>query len=121
MICNVLEYLEEAAKEVPERVALRDERRDITYEEWKEGARRIGSALGRRTEGARPIAVFIDRDVRMLVLFLGIVYSGNFYVPVSKQLPGERIRQILHQVQPEAVLCVEEDREENIRFIPMRS
>ena len=53
---------------------------------------------------AEGLAVLIDRDVCSVLAFFGIVFSGNFYVPVDPKLPAERIRQILKTLDPFCIL-----------------
>lgn len=109
MIRNVLEYLERAAAAHPEKTAVGDEKGELSYRELSESVRAAGSALAARGIRRRPAAVLIDRNKESLVLFLAAVASGNFYVPINKQLPLERIQLILKKLQPFCFLCVRED------------
>ncbi len=107
MIRNVLEYLEKSAGKHPDKIALRDESSELTYSEYVSRARAVGSYLlanvaeGRRS---RPIAVIIDRNIRSIVTFMGIVYSGNFYVPIDNTMPAERVELIYETLDPIAVI-----------------
>lgn len=53
--------------------------------------------------------VLIDRNLESIVLFMGIVYSGNFYVPVDASLPLKRIQSIAQTLSPAAILSLEKD------------
>lgn len=109
MKINVLEYLESAARQNPEKTAFADKEESITYADLQEQAQRIGSYIRRR--GAlknRPVAVVIDRNIKSLILFLGVVYSGNFYVPVDHTMPVQRIGLILETLQPVLILSAAE-------------
>ncbi len=105
MITNILEYLERSAQNVPEQCALADEADSVTYAQLLDQARRIGTNLASRGEWKnRPIAVLIDRNMRSVILFMGIVYSGNFYVPIDPTMPAKRIELILDTLNPVAVI-----------------
>lgn len=102
MIYNVLQYLEKSAEYYPEKVALEDEAEKITYREYMDAAKQIGTYLSKRLDGKTglPVIVLIDRNICSIVTFMGIVYSGNFYVPVDFSMPKERIELIYDTLKP---------------------
>ncbi|MDO4307214.1 MAG: amino acid adenylation domain-containing protein [Eubacteriales bacterium] len=111
MVCNVLDYLENGVRKHPDKILFADEAHEVTYGDCMEKARRIGSVIAGMDSGCRPVAVLVDRDIESLESFMGCVYSGNFYVPVSKEIPIKRIDMILQQVEPVCLICREKDRE----------
>lgn len=105
MKINVLEYLEESAKNRPDQVAFSDRESSVTYAQLEDQARRIGTYIRKQTVWKnRPVAVVIDRNIRSLILFLGVVYSGNFYVPIDHTMPVQRIDLIFDTVKPLMIL-----------------
>lgn len=106
MVTNVLTYLKNAAQCAPQRRAFADEASAFSYGEVWERACAIGGGLSRALNGARnrPILVTIARSAAVPVAFLGVVCSGNFYVPVDLSLPQKRLRDIYETMQPAAVL-----------------
>lgn len=113
MILNVLEYLEGSAIAHPHKTCFADEGESTTFREVRDNARAIASSLLEVTGGARnmPVAVSIDRSIAPLTAFLGVVYSGNFYVPVDFQLPRSRLENMFNTLQPKVVLTSKKDRE----------
>ena len=113
MIWNVLEYLESSALAHPYKICFADEGERTTFSEVRDNARAIASCLLEATGGARnqPVAVSIDRSIAPLVAFLGVVYSGNFYVPVDLQLPRSRLENMFNTLQPGVLLTSGKDRE----------
>ena len=112
MYINTLEYLEISSKKYPEKIVFADENKGISYAELEDGARRIGTFLAEKySKRNQPVAVLIDRNVESLVMFMGAVYSGNFYVPVDLSLPAERVRNMLVTLNPVAVLGLSEQEE----------
>lgn len=120
MNINVLEFLESSVQKHPDRIAFADRYESITYEALWEQAQRVGSFIRKRGDFRnRPVAVVIDRNIKGLILFLGVVYSGNFYVPVDYTMPMQRIELILKTLQPVLVLSSVEDVEwEKREIIP---
>lgn len=102
---NVLEYLEETAGKHPDKEAFADENTSCTFKELQERARRIGSSLAGRTEPGKPVAVWMEKSVNAVAAFLGIVYSGCFYVMLDKKQPLPRIRQILDTLEHPLVIA----------------
>lgn len=107
MIYNVLSYLEDTARRFPDKTALADDKTALTFAQWLSMARAIGSHVARQTSAVRrPVLVFVDRKVECLVGFMGVVESGNFYVPIDNKMPGERIRLIVEVLNPVAAITV---------------
>lgn len=92
---NILEYLEESARQVPEKCAFADLEKSCTYQELLMRAKRIGTFLARRLPGREPVPVFMEKSVDAIAALLGAVYAGCFYVVVDTRQPGVRIGQIL--------------------------
>ena len=90
---NILEYLDSSTALWPDKTALADDKQAITFAEWKQKAEIIGTVLIKElgAEKRRPILVFVDRNINGLIGVMGVVESGNFYVPIDCHMPEERI------------------------------
>lgn len=108
---NVLEYLERSADLYPDKKAAIDEKDSCTYHELRMRAKEIGSFLHARIAVRQPVVVFMEKSVKALQAFMGIVYSGNFYVLVDPTFPVERINQIFNVLQPKIVITYDRYRE----------
>ena len=59
---NVLEFIENSAKNFPDKVAFSDESNSITYIELLKMSKTIGTALVKKNNTKnKPIAVFLDK------------------------------------------------------------
>lgn len=110
MNTNVLEYLEQSEKKVPNKLVFAEENKNISYAELVNYAKKIGSCILNATNKAKrkPIVVFVDRNIESLVSFMGVAYSGNFYVPIDLQMPKSNIELILQTLQPIASVVLPE-------------
>lgn len=110
MIRNVIEYLETTAEEFPQKVAVIDENRQITFGELREEAIKIAKRIHSVCEGMinKPIAVYMKKSVECIIAFCGIAYSGNFYSPIDVNSPIDRINRIMSVLQPRVILYDEE-------------
>lgn len=109
MHCNVLEYLEEAEASHPQKLAFGDAFGESTYQDFAQMARQVGSHLASLGAYGEPVAILMEKDVKDLAAFFGIVYSGCFYVPIDKTLPKGRIGAILSVVKPRFVILGKKD------------
>ncbi|MDE7417796.1 MAG: amino acid adenylation domain-containing protein [Lachnospiraceae bacterium] len=118
MIKNVITYLEQAATDFPEKIGFCDEVESCTFNEMNLRAKRIGTQIIQGLGGRRnkPIAVYMDKSVASLSVFFGIVYSGNFYVPIDVKSPTERIKKIFATLKPE-IIYTQEKYLETVRSI----
>ena len=57
-----------------------------------------------------PVVVFMNRHPKAIVAFYGVVYGGNFYVPIDEEMPRFRIELILKNLNPRAIICDETTR-----------
>ncbi len=105
MTKNVLQMLECSMNKYPSKSVFSDENGNISYSDAVRIAKSIGSALGDISCGHRAIAVLMKKSKEMLVALMGIIYSGNFYVPIDDEMPDDRIAKIFSSVQPVAVIA----------------
>ena len=104
MQIHVLEYLERSSALYPDKVVYQDEQTALTFSQVKQRAKQIGSFLCSRTEKNQPIVIFSEKSVETPLLYLGVLYSGCFYVPIGTDLPRFRINLILETVQAGIIL-----------------
>jgi len=112
MKINVLEYLEASAARFPEKTAYADEERELSFSRVLSMAKNLGTALAKRHGGAgasspayqtgirRPVGVLTSRDARCVAAFFGVLYSGNYYVPIDREMPRERMEKIEATLKP---------------------
>lgn len=101
---TVLDYLDNANTVFPERIAYADENRELTFCEVAQQAAQIGAMLSAHTKPCRPVAVISQRSVLVPVMYLGIVSSGCFYVPININQPLPRIKTMLTLIKPDIIL-----------------
>ena len=102
---NVLEYLENSAERFPDKVAFSDETAEITFSEFLNRAKKVGTEIAKKVKAnKRPIAVMTDRSFSCLVYFFGVLYSGNFYVPIDADMPKARMDAVMEKLSPELIL-----------------
>ena len=108
MVTNILDYLDNSATSWADKTAIADDKNSLTFAEWQTYAKRIGTAISEETGKAlrKPVLVFVDRKIEGLVGFMGVVESGNFYVPIDCKMPDQRVKLIADVLSPVAAITV---------------
>ena len=101
---NVLEMLEVSEKKHGEDIAFKDDQNAISYHDFMQLSKRIGSFLARDNYRNRAVAVLVPKSVMMLTCFMGVIYSGNFYVPIDAEMPVDRMKIIFDTVLPKKII-----------------
>ncbi len=94
MIENVLYYLENSANRFPEKIAIREEEQTITYKELLKKAEAVGTSLAAFELLNQPVGVYMEKGIKALCAFFGIVAAGGFYCMLNTELPDARLAQI---------------------------
>ena len=90
MRINILEYLEDTAARVPEKLAFSTGKEGMTFSEVQSGAASIGSYIANSGIYREPIVIFMDKHPATVTAFFGVIYSGNFYVCLDEKMPDAR-------------------------------
>ena len=104
MIRNILCYAEESARRFPGKTAFADEETACTYDELIKSARAVGTRLGREVTPGKPVPVLMEKGVKAIYAFMGIVSAGCCYILLDPKLPTERLRSVLDTLQAEVLL-----------------
>ena len=101
----VQELFEEQVQKTPEAVAVVFEEASLSYGELNRRANQLAHHL--RALGVKPderVAICVERSLEMVVGLLGILKAGGAYVPLDPAYPGERLRYMLEDSEPVALL-----------------
>ena len=109
MQTNVLEYLEAAVRQFPHRIVYQDDGDTLCISEVSDGARRLATLISQKVDLGNPVVVISGKNLQTPVAYLGVVYAGCYYVPISTDMPESRIRMILDFVAPAAVIVDDEN------------
>lgn len=103
---NVLEFIERSAERYPDKLAVADENGGVTYSQLEFMARKIGAWIHKMTGGEhrKPVAVLLDKKPESVAAYMGVMYSGNFYVVLDAEMPDARAEAILGTLRPAAIV-----------------
>ena len=106
---SAVELLERASNIYSDNIGYEDDAQKITYKELRELAATIGTNLlndlpNTYSYSIKPIIVLLPKSVKCIVSYMGILYSGNPYVPVDANIPAARLQKIVNNLNPAAII-----------------
>jgi non-ribosomal peptide synthetase component F len=102
---SIPERFENIARQSPERVAVNESNRVVTYAELNKAANGLARAiLARRSAGNEPVGIFLEFGAPLIIAILGILKAGKIFVIIDPSFPEERINYLLDDSQ--AILVV---------------
>ncbi len=107
---TVLRRFEAQVDRQPEATAVRDADRALSFEALRRASQAVATQL-RRTgvERGDRVGLLMTRSVDSVVGILGILYAGAAYVPLHPETPPLRLRQLLDDGEPTAILTCRAD------------
>lgn len=95
-----IDQLDRITSEYPDKVAIVDKEKSITFSELRARAISLASEIHKiHPQTKRPIMVETDRFLETIISFFAVLYSGNFYVPIDAAMPHERIETIKKRLE----------------------
>lgn len=104
MKINVLEYLQETVANFPNKVAVIDGERTISFKELNEKAKSLATYIAQAGVIRKPVAVYLPKSIESIVSDIAITYSGNAYMNLDVKNPIERITNIHNLIRPQFVI-----------------
>lgn len=102
---SVTEYLDHSAAVYPDKIAIVDQYRSITFKDLRKEALHIASYIIRHFQlFHRPVCFYLDKSASCISAMMGIAYSGNFYTPIDTKMPQARIEKILETLENPVIL-----------------
>lgn len=92
---NVIEYLWKTVERVPDKVAIDDNKEQVTFSQLKDSAIKIADCIREFDLKKSPIGIYLPKSAKMIQAFAGVSLSGNFYVPLDTKSPDVRVQSIL--------------------------
>ncbi|MEH2390266.1 MAG: amino acid adenylation domain-containing protein [Nostoc sp.] len=88
----------------PQKIAVISQGSEITYEELNRKANQLAHYL--KKQGLVPeavVGIYLQREIEMIIAFMGVLKAGGAYVPLDPQYPQERLAYMLEDA---AISCL---------------
>jgi amino acid adenylation domain-containing protein len=103
MFNSCIDFLEKQVIENGDKVAITDRDGSIKYNELRTRSLNIAKAISSDFKN-RPIGVFLPKSINCVTSFMGVLYTGNFYVPLDVKSPLERLNSLVENLTPAAII-----------------
>lgn len=96
MVTNITQYLDKQLKIRKDKLAVADDMHCMTFDQLYVQAIAIATKIQDIGLGCnRPVIVFCPKSIWKYAALLGILYSGNYYIPLDVKMPEERLKMIV--------------------------
>lgn len=103
---SVSTRIDEIATQFPERIALIDAERSMSYAELTGVSNELAARLiAQGVEPDEQVALYMERSLELVVGMLGIMKAGAAYVPLDPAYPAVRRRQVIEGARIERAVC----------------
>ena len=101
----LVSQLEETLRSRASHLAIKSKSSELTYADLDKLSGRCAGALQRESAGRfAPIALMMSHDAPLIAAMVGILRSGGFYFVLNRSLPPARLREVLQEVRPHALI-----------------
>lgn len=102
---SVVKLLDNSASRYPDKTAVIDDENRISYKDFQQISKSVGSyILNKGYQPNSPILVYMKKGWQEVSSFMGILYSGNYYVPIAFDMPVSRIEKIAENLSPVLII-----------------
>jgi amino acid adenylation domain-containing protein len=105
---SVVQEFEAIAARYPDAIAVSFENQTATYGELNRQANRIAHRLhALRISRDMRVAICLERSVDLVAAIVGVMKARGAYVPFEPNCPTERLRSMMEQAEPRAIITAE--------------
>ncbi|WP_408895225.1 amino acid adenylation domain-containing protein [Paenibacillus taichungensis] len=102
---TVIDLFNEQVKLYPDKFAVSDMDKQLTYTELNEKANKLANhLLDRITATTKNVAVILENTVEIAISIMGILKAGLVFIPIDPNQPEKRISYILEETSPCAII-----------------
>ncbi|MCY8935163.1 amino acid adenylation domain-containing protein [Bacillus atrophaeus] len=102
---NIVTRFEDQVAQIPDKVAVCADGKEITYQELNVKANELAVRLREMGIGRDDyVAIMAERNIETIIGICGIIKAGGAYVPVDPAYPLERVAYMLEDCKPKAIL-----------------
>lgn len=103
---NLIHFFKETVSKYGSSIGLESLDSKYTFQQIDELSDRVALNIIRTYNCLNePIPVHLNKSCKNVIVFIGILKSGNFYVPIDKSSPTDRKKSIIDQLGAKMVVC----------------
>ena len=103
MELNCAKFLDKTSSKFPDKIAFIDASSFITFQELRNNSLLLKQKISDDVSN-QPILIFLPKEIKAIVAIFGVLYSGNFYVPIDVKLPALKTKLIIEDLNPSYIV-----------------
>ena len=112
---SVLRYIERTCIALPDNIAVDDGDVTVSYREFREKYTSVATAIMKLYGGMnKPVMVYLPKSSASVISFMGILASGNMYVPIDFKVPLKRFLLMIEKIDP-VIIITDNEGAENLK------
>lgn len=104
---NIIQVLEKSKNLTS--IAYKYEENEISFDKVYENTLSVASFISSLSPAKQPIAVIANKNINIPSIYLGIAHSNCYYVPISSEMPKNKIASILDLTQAKIIITDDEN------------
>ena len=96
---TVYDQITKLAEQAPERVAIRQGVRSLSYGMLERRSNRVANALATHVTENKNIVTILEQSIELVEAMIGIMKAGCVFVPVDSSYPESRIKMLVEKVE----------------------
>jgi len=103
---KIIKRFEATVKKYPDKIAIIDNDGDVTFQQLRQKAITIGVTIKEKLGGKvnQPVSIFLSESADYIAVILGVLYSGNFYVPLIKNGAKRLLKTVVENINPHVII-----------------
>ena len=106
---NIVDYLDRAAAQWPEKTAVADEQESICFRQLRDQAYALAAYIRARGLHKAPVGVYAGRKLEVVAAMLGVAAAGCYYVPLNPLVPADKNRKIIKNAGVQLLIGADEN------------
>ncbi len=102
---TILDYLEETAKNYPDKVAFADIKTSITWKELVRSAKELSTIIAKYFEPGKAVPIMIEKSVSTIKYFFASLYAGCFYSYFDATFPDSRLSSMIKTLEVKHIIA----------------
>ena len=102
--------LENSVSQFPDKTAVKDGDRTITYRELYEDSKKLGNFLrALKAEKGERVCILLDKSIEQVISFFGISFGGNVSVFINPILKKDQVEHILQDCGAKILITIKKE------------
>lgn len=102
---NLIHYFKSVVEEYGNNICLESKDKTYTFNEVDKLSERVASYIKEHIqEKNQPIPVHLKKSCEAVIVFIGVLKSGNFYIPLDISSPEDRKKSILQTLKSKIII-----------------